>query len=490
MPGTVLLPTEAPGLKMKCTPRLILLGALIIVLLWIAISNKRLTALVYNASKIANSSDNAIRAFVVSSAAEKTMCVAWGVHKHMNATTASNDVLYHVTAARRSVRYGLYLYRGYYDDRVFPSVVRVSGMISQRQLGYLGGFYCYLWLQNVSLPIVVRAEGRTIWKYYGAFQAVQFSCHIPTEQRDAVPSHVTLADSVCQEPSHRVPVRVPVRVPQRALGALPDFGVCLKVLYGAPDPVRLLEWIEVNLALGAGSIYVYNASITGKANDVLRYYAQKNLVFLQDHQFPEKLSREELGEGFPTTDYNQNWELELLSMTDCIYTGREKYLVNIDIDEVLFATNYTDLTRYLRHRETTHAPVTSLVFHTAVYSDELTPAHPSPDHVPAYMHMLRQNVRTRIDWESPKSVVLRSSCLALGHHICQRPLSNANVRADENEAVGHVRHYRHKCRLTGERGKCAKLLSAPVKDDSLFFLKEKLNETMIPLMRRYNLLES
>lgn len=33
--------------------------------------------------------------------------------------------------------------------------------------------------------------------------------------------------------------------------------VCTKVIYGSPDPVRLVEWIDMNQLMGVDRIYIY-----------------------------------------------------------------------------------------------------------------------------------------------------------------------------------------------------------------------------------------
>ena len=196
--------------------------------------------------------------------------------------------------------------------------------------------------------------------------------------------------------------------------------------------------------------------------------------------------------SFPTFHYQLNWEMEVMSMTDCLYTAKERYIVNIDIDEILHPIAYDNYTSPLKAfikksgLFDSSDKVAGLVFNTGVFTDEFGVDANST--VPEYLHTMRHSTRTAIDWESPKSVVHADRCKALAHHICVKPRTGYDHRLDLPHNLGYLRHYRHQCRLTGEPDKCKKLMKNPIKDELLLKFKDRLDAQVRPMLIRFGLL--
>ena len=382
------------------------------------------------------------------------------------------DVLYAVPLATEGA---LFIYAAYFDERaLFSGVyVRLTGMLHRNHLDYLDRLYCHIWFPGSDEPKSAKAEGSVIWKYDAHYQAIILSCPLIRKAgggQHESPEAVSISQFRCPKTGPAIRIRN---------GSAPNDGtvaVCTKMTYGAPDPVRLTEWIELNRILGVRTIYLYNTSIRGEANRVLAHYSAMGVVALRQHRFPEMLSAGFLNQTFPTADYGQNWELEILSINDCLYTATEPFLAVIDVDEILYPDRHGSLARFVASDLVTsdEADVVSFVFHTAVYSDELEPE--ANNSLPWYLHTLRHNRRTRIDWESPKSVTRRRLCLYHAHHMCFRSADGSRLRLDVDHRYGHVRHYRRRCRLTGEPNKCQKLLRNPEVDRSLDRVLPELTE--------------
>ena len=305
--------------------------------------------------------------------------------------------------------------------------------------------------------------------------------HTTTTNGTAMPAKIELYDDNCT----RLVANLTV-TPTNFSNRTKQVGVCAKVIYGSPDPVRLVEWIELNRILGAHAIYLYNTSVSnGLTNEVLLHYQKEKFVKLVQHDFLDKMARIIYKSKFPTFHYAQNWVLEVLSMNDCLYTASEAVLVNIDIDELLTPAKRNETLKdlsdlYVRR----HPDAAGFRCKTGIFSDEIPV---DPNQYPEYMHMIKHNRRTQIDTESPKSIIHTGKCTSIGHHVCRSSVEGYRTLVDVNASEGYLRHYRHECRLTGEKRKCERLLKSPSLDKRLSQYAQKLNGAMIRVFEKLNL---
>ena len=104
------------------------------------------------------------------------------------------------------------------------------------------------------------------------------------------------------------------------------FGICLhQPLYNLNDPQLLIDWIELNLVLGAKIITVYFQSVPESFYDILLPYINASIVEVLDWNINAVLS------GF-TVAWGQTGLIN-----ECIYRNLYcvKYLALIDIDEFI-----------------------------------------------------------------------------------------------------------------------------------------------------------
>lgn len=383
----------------------------------------------------------------------------------------------HITTTDHLQQLGskLYLYKAYYDERLSKNhtgtwSVRILAMAQRAHTN--STFMCLLWTDQH--PMVIPATIQVIWENQATYQAAVITCVLPG---DVTVSHVSVAEG-CEVPDNILTVQQYRKSPA-------GLGLCNKVLYSQPDPVRLVEWIELNLMLGVDTIYMYNSSVEGPSNAVLRYYVTRGVIRLTQHNFPQHVSTAISGHSFPSPDYNQNWQLELMSLNDCLYSAQQQQLLVIDIDEILYAVSGF---RTLLQRDgfVLHNNTAGLTFFTTVFSDEFGVDNSS--NAPWYLHTMTHRIRTRLDWESPKSVVHALRCVGLGHHICLLPLPGYLHRTNLAAQSGYVRHYRTTCRLTGEPHKCDKLLRQPYIDKALTPYSQELNNRVLPVLKVLQLL--
>ena len=287
---------------------------------------------------------------------------------------------------------------------------------------------------------------------------VMISCKLPAHINTSA-NRIVLCDHNCTIVASSDEV-VPSNFHNRTAG----IGVCTKVLYGSPDPIRLVEWIEMNRLLGATSIYLYNGSVNGPANNILKYYNKSGLVKIRQHDFVNKMARVISNGKFPVPSYQQTWVLEEMSMNDCLYTSSEQIIANFDIDELITPLKHGSLKTLSEYLMTNQQNAASYRFNTAVFSDDIPI---KPRRFPNFLHMINHNQRTRIDPESPKSMIRPSRCLSMSHHVCWQALPGISRVQGVPDDVGYLRHYRVECRLVGEPKKCKKLMKQPITDNFL-----------------------
>ena len=104
-----------------------------------------------------------------------------------------------------------------------------------------------------------------------------------------------------------------------------DYGVCLhKGLYELHEPQLLLDWVELNLALGAKFITVYLQNVSDSYYDIMRPYMERGIVEVLDWKMLIPL----------VPEYTKHWG-QTATVSECIFRNiyRVKYLGLIDVDE-------------------------------------------------------------------------------------------------------------------------------------------------------------
>ena len=170
-----------------------------------------------------------------------------------------------------------FLFASYFDDRDEIEFngglsIRVVGMVHRGTMREINQLYCILWFDEDPTPYSVIGQGQTIWEYLGPYQSAMVTCPLPTPLPKLL-RYVTITQTECDLPSNVVPVEY-TPFSRRTHGV----AVCAKVIYSKPDPVRLIEWLELNFLLGADTIYMYNTSLKGMVNPVLEYYRRTGKV--------------------------------------------------------------------------------------------------------------------------------------------------------------------------------------------------------------------
>eukprot|EP00094_Tigriopus_californicus_P003615 TCALIF_03477-PA protein Name:"Protein of unknown function" AED:0.06 eAED:0.07 QI:50/0.75/0.4/1/1/1/5/0/469 len=180
----------------------------------------------------------------------------------------------------------IYLLGAYYDSRMSPPLIRV--IFGRRHFFPVDRLWAQMWFQNGNEGVTSRSTAvkylnhgqsdseeykrTTHEEYYEAFMA---DFPIPNEFGTAIPLMVSLVENECDQASNLLKVIHEKPIEKR------QFAICTRTLFFPKDEVfpLLMEWIEMNLALGVSKILVYILNVGPKIQTVLEYY--KNMGVLE-----------------------------------------------------------------------------------------------------------------------------------------------------------------------------------------------------------------
>lgn len=67
-----------------------------------------------------------------------------------------------------------------------------------------------------------------------------------------------------------------------------SFAVCAKIVYGDYDSEKLLEWFEINRAIGVDHVSMFTYNVTNKTEMVLKHYERTGFLTVNKFDFPLK----------------------------------------------------------------------------------------------------------------------------------------------------------------------------------------------------------
>ena len=132
------------------------------------------------------------------------------------------------------------------------------------------------------------------------------------------------------------------------------YGICLhQPLYNIKDPQLLVDWVELNLALGADIITVYIQNVSESFYTIMLPYIEKGAVEVIDWKLKPPL----------IDGYTKCWG-QVGTINECIYRSvyRVTYLALIDIDEFIVPQQTLTVTKMLRELEIIKPKASSFTF--------------------------------------------------------------------------------------------------------------------------------
>ena len=187
----------------------------------------------------------------------------------------------------------LYLYAAYLDDRAKNTegpVVRLLGMTDK--LKPTVPMFCQLWFENSTQPVlsevisfaylwIFGSEGKEGNTPTSDLQPYILACPIPAEHANRTPILVSVAEGACDTAT------VLLKVIYNKLEPKKKFAVCVKGL-DMPDDlsVRLAEWIELVIAMGADKIFLYSYEVHPKVARLVEEYVKEGKIDLRIISLP------------------------------------------------------------------------------------------------------------------------------------------------------------------------------------------------------------
>ncbi len=384
----------------------------------------------------------------------------------------------------------------FYNDKPPNKFVRIIAVLSNNTLDDIYkenlNIYCHIWLKATNYAISVPAEVETLSnQFQGLFYYFALvSCKVPAMinkldrvLHDPVPSSVSLVTNVCgisinyMESVHRV-----------NKNKNPDIAMCSRLTTPSLDPVWFIEWVELNRLFGVQIIYllVYVPTLTDPLVDAIKYYEEQGVICAKYNTFAETISKKVNQHYTPNKRSEQNLELELVLLNECLYTIKEKYSLNIASDEIVQPPSGSDLTEFIAQLRMTEASM--IKFKTAIFTKEFG-RDKSNDSSPGYLHTMQYKTRTRLDSVTERSLINTELCKMVDHSQCRRGVTKVLTKSIQAKH-GYVRHYLEKCSLHEQPSKCAKLIKEKYVDTSLDEYKWTLMEKVYPILRNCNLVPS
>ncbi|KAH3772482.1 hypothetical protein DPMN_173822 [Dreissena polymorpha] len=214
-----------------------------------------------------------------------------------------------------------YVFSAFYDaetNSVLLIGLKLSGVILR--------YTCQLWYANGTgrghvNSHVFRESKMVVDNAYGEsherrYTSVRFKCFSPLGKK---PSYVSAVETPCREPSNHIAVKsmeIPKTYKRR-------FTVCLMPLHNNfNDSYALVQWIELNLLLGAENFVVYNYSSSANIRTILDLYTKRNITEVVQWSIPVE---------------EVHYFGQVAAINDCLYRSKHdsEFLVNVDLDEYI-----------------------------------------------------------------------------------------------------------------------------------------------------------
>lgn len=338
--------------------------------------------------------------------------------------------------------------------QTFP-YVRV---IAMRDGYHSAEIHCQLQYDNLteSVPAQVDLVWEPRWDPQNVgrlYDPVLVSCPLRTAR--PMPQQVALTPAACGPADTALTVDTEPLRQMRRTRSKRAVAVCVKGLDFAVDiSGRLVEWIEMQRLLGADQIFFYRFHTHERVTRVLEHYSALGVATVVNMTLP----------GFQPnyapdrTRYLRAaiWQKrrnELVHYNDCLYRNlyRYRYVVPLDIDEVIVPMKYRTWVELLDHLEEVN-PVLPQRFaslsvrHVYVF-DNMT-QEPDPS-LPERFHILRHTERaTNASGRgySSKSFVSTRGALTVFNHYAMQPLyPEMDREARVVPAQALLYHYKSQC---------------------------------------------
>lgn len=379
------------------------------------------------------------------------------------------------------------LFGAYLDDRNAGRViVRILGVVDRKIPTVTT--HCQLWFKSKREPVIVKNDRYryiwiSAWGTQGKNQPYFIDCIVPGNQ---IPFAVSLVERPCENATNTLRV-----INNKNVKNKKRFAVCVKGLDYPHDDVsvRLVEWLELNRALGADKVYFYFFTIHPNITKTLQYYVRQGFVELTPLTLPG---------GYPNLPplrhlvlsrlITQRRQMEVLPYNDCFYKHMYEYdyIVLLDTDEIIMPKtgNWNDLIATLERDEYLR---TASAFYTrnVYFLDHFLPQGVTFPGIPKQLHIMNHVYRTQ-NFTPPRHYVKTfhktSEVVTLHNHLPLQCVSWVCTMREIDPKLAQLQHYRSDCAM-GLKKTCGELKKNTVMDSGVWRFKKVVIERAMQALK-------
>ena len=272
------------------------------------------------------------------------------------------------------------------------------------------------------------------------------------------------------------------------------FGICVPIMFGCIDPVRVVEWLEIQKILGVDRVFLYNNSVCGETTEILMPYVQQGFVEVIQNSGVKPVWT---GSHYLPDDRESIKTRAALLLNDCMYRQMYsfRFLLLSDLDEVIVPQSAPNLSAMIKQIESSLLQ-NGTELAAAAFPNFYFLIDPGFDleyrdfSQPNYTAFLQHRKRIAASPMSrhAKSLVSPLGCASITLHFCvtmiheyKRDLPNIHelLSTQKTHSVGHNQHYRQNaCYRTIYGVRCRDGANGTViyKDDSMLRFAEQLKD--------------
>lgn len=244
------------------------------------------------------------------------------------------------------------MFNAYYDDREFyktsnQSVVKIMAMVNR--VNPTVKLHSQLWFDGLEEPVISEdCKFHVSWpRKWGAnrkgSEPVFIICQNPLAPYNLVPSSISVLESQCDIATNNLKV---IDNSQKFYEKK-NFGVCARLYHYEHfnDTLKLVEWIEHVLILGADKIIFHIIDVHPKILKVLKFYQVQEKVKIERMTIPDELLKENI-HSRNVYARMQTVQNQMIALNDCLYKYMYdfNFLVPLDIDELIVPSRNEDKT--------------------------------------------------------------------------------------------------------------------------------------------------
>ena len=371
----------------------------------------------------------------------------------------------------------LFVYSAFYDDRpslLSDPIIRIIGFsdpIDDLRAKNVTLLYCILRHDAKDIVVIMKDSPKAIgfgWPI-NKKNAYEYMYICPT-LTGMIPESVSIVASLEED----YPLGVPVTV-QNKPAAPQNFCVCVHAVYGALDPYRIIEWMELQKILGINFVGVSVFSSTNLTVKVFKHYIDEGFLDIR-----------KTNPIYPNDVPARHYKIQLSpTINDCIYRHMFEFrrIIVMDFDEFIIPRLHRSIWELLADLEERNAKNKTIKLHFAFRNNYFFMNLPPDDKMSPYLKVLQFRKKGQVypAGYSVKSIINPQACSHAHNHYCWGVTANYTKHSKYNydftqtvDPTYAVNQHYKMCHFTDEH--CDSLFQNVTQDDIMLKFKDILSE--------------